>query len=107
MQSWLLAMVLFGIGGSGIGLQVSAPGDSPPPDPQQVEWASQIKARYEPTFLQVPGVVGTGISRAPDTGEVVIQVYVTGLDARIRQAIPAQVEGVRVQLIATGEFTAR
>lgn len=85
----------------------SAPRPSGPPDPAQVEWANQVKARQEDTLLRIPGVVGTGVGVAPDTGEVVIQVYVIRLIDQLRQAVPTQLEGVRVQLIETGQFEPR
>jgi hypothetical protein len=107
MASLLLAVVLYGVGGSGTGREGATQDDGAPPDVGQVEWASQVKARHEHTFFRVPGVVGTGIGRAPDTGEVVIQVYVVVLDDRIREAIPDPVEGIRVQVIESGEFTTR
>src|SRR5215208_1730280 len=87
-------------------------GSSPPPvgaceqvDPVQI--ASQVKARHEGELFAVPGVVGVGIGRAADTGEVVIRVYVSQLTEQVRQAIPDQLEGIRVEIAETGEFTPR
>jgi hypothetical protein len=76
-------------------------------DAGQVVVVSQVKARYEDALLQIPGVVGTGVGRASDSGELVIQVYVAGRTEQVRQAVPAQLEGIRVELIETGEFTPR
>jgi hypothetical protein len=87
------------------GARCHLPGNQP--DPAQVAWASQVKTRHEDALLQLPQVVGTGIGWAQDTGEVVIQLYVAVLTEQVRQAVPAHIEGIRVQVVETGEFRPR
>jgi hypothetical protein len=65
------------------------------------------QARHESTLIGILSVVGTGAGLAPDTGEVTIQVYVARLTDQVRQAVPTRLEGIRVQIVETGEFRSR
>jgi len=77
------------------------------PDPDRVARASEIKDRHDERLFAVPGVVGTGVGVASDTGEVVIEIYVVRLSDRLRRALPPQLDGVRVLIVETGGFRAR
>jgi hypothetical protein len=77
------------------------------PDDAQVEAASRVKARHEDALLRIPGVVGLGVGLASETDEVVIQVYTAGVAEQDRRLLPAVLEGIRVVVIETGEFTPR
>lgn len=60
-----------------------------------------VKARYAPEFMRLPGVVSVGIGR--DSGGTL--VIVVGLDRErpeTRAALPQQVEGHRVKVEVTG-----
>src|SRR5215218_5683014 len=109
----LAVLMACSVGWGGVSLQSQSDANAcptpagVPPDVTPIEWASQVKARHEQALLQIPGVVGAGVGRAADTGEIVIQIYVLDLTDQLRGALPACLENVRVQPIQTGEFTPR
>lgn len=78
-----------------------------PPDAAAVEAVSQVKGQHEASLLQVPGVVGAGIGLSREDGAVVVQVYVSRVTDAIRKAVPACLDGVRVEIVETGTFEAR
>lgn len=88
----------------------------PPPDrgngrfrsgqvPFGLEIAAEARDAHRDSLMDNPDVVGTGLS-FDENGEPVIQVYT--LDARrsADHAIPNELDGVKVQVIVTGEFRA-
>lgn len=64
-----------------------------------------VKSRHEAALFNVPETVGTGIGLS-QPGELVIEVYVRQANENARRNIPAALEGVRVQIVETGEVTA-
>ena len=77
-------------------------------DADPLEHAVQVKERHQYTLLALPGVVGVGVGRAADTGEVVIQIYASGqADDDARLAFPSDLEGVRVVIVESGEVRPR
>jgi hypothetical protein len=72
----------------------------------ELEFIRKIKKKYERSWLSIEGVVAVGIGHT--TGEVPgIIVSVKENPGRFRQSIPAEVEGVPVEIRETGEIRAR
>lgn len=73
--------------------------------PFGLEVAAEARDAHRDSLMDNPDVVGTGLS-FDENGEPVIQVYT--LDARrsAGHAIPNELDGVKVQVIVTGEFRA-
>lgn len=73
--------------------------------PFGLEVAAEARGAHRDSLMANPDVVGTGLSY-DENGEPVIQVYT--LDARrsAGHAIPNELDGVKVQVIVTGEFRA-
>jgi hypothetical protein len=93
------------VGGTG-GAKPGGPGRSGGNDPR-LEPASRIRARYEDFLLRLPEAVGNGVGfseKNPD--EPVIQLFVREPNERAHQAAPAALEGVRVEIVHTGEIYA-
>jgi len=63
--------------------------------PFTLEQAAEVKARYEQDWLKREGVTGVDVGQAGDSA--VIRVYVQ--DPANLTGIPAQVEGVAVQIV--------
>lgn len=66
--------------------------------------ASAAKARNAATLMAVPGAIGHGIGNS--NGIPTIQVLVTEITPGARAALPAAVEGFRVELLEVGEVIA-
>ena len=96
----LALLIAVGVGSATPALLACEEGDP-------VELASRVKDRYQDAILAVPGVVGVGVGRASATGDVVIRVYVAGQIEQIRQQLPAELEGIPVQIVESGQFTPR
>jgi hypothetical protein len=93
---------------------VTAAGGTKPPghgrsggnDPR-LDAASRIRARYEDFLLRLPEAVGNGVGFSEkDPDEPVIQLFVREPNERAHQAAPAALEGVRVEIVHTGEIYA-
>lgn len=87
------------------------PSSTPPkpkyaPEMVDLIQAGEIKKRRDQELMNIPGVVGTGLSRDSD-GAPVIEVYVERLSPKMEQSVPAELEGVRVRIVVTGAFQAR
>jgi hypothetical protein len=73
----------------------------------------EVQERYTPDWMELPGVVGTGIGlcEAEDEpegpGEPCIRVFLARPSPEAEDAIPERVEGYRVELVVTGEFRPR
>lgn len=79
----------------------------PPVDPAAVAAASHVKERHERALLRIPGVVGVGVGLSEIVpGRVVIQVYVERDTAEVRQAVPAQLNSIPVEIVETGPIVA-
>jgi hypothetical protein len=72
---------------------------------QVVESAKAIRDRHEDILMRVPGAVGTGIGN-DGSGHPSIEVYVNRLTPEAQAAATTDVEGLPLQVIETGEFTA-
>ena len=75
--------------------------------PAPVELARQVKERDQQVLLAATEVIRVGVGRASNTGEAVIQVYVAGPTDQTRHTLPADLEGIRVQIMETSEFRPR
>ncbi len=67
--------------------------------------AADARDRHSESLMANPDVVGTGLSYDRN-GEPVIQVYTKGAARSVGHAIPSSLDGVKVQVIVTGEFKA-
>ena len=56
--------------------------------------------------MNIDGTIGTGIGLNASSDQVAIQVYVRRLNSQIRSALPAELEGVPVVLVETGDVVA-
>ena len=75
--------------------------DCPAPSPALAA-ATAAKGRNEQALLRLPDVVGVGVGRGG-----AIEVYLARDNAQSRAQIPAQLDGVPVRVVVTGEFQAR
>lgn len=73
-----------------------------------VKEASAVKNRHAIELMRLPAVTGTGIGLSKDAPKTpVIEVYVTReLTEQERERFPARLDGVRVEIVNTGEFRA-
>jgi hypothetical protein len=62
---------------------------------------SKAKQKADLEFLRMQGVNGTGIRRK--NGEYVIVVYVSSMNEALRQAIPAELDGIKIHIEEIGE----
>ncbi len=77
--------------------------DCPGPAPSSgTGGAAAAKGRHEEALLRMPDVVGVGVGRGG-----AIEVYLARDNAQSRAQIPAQLDGVPVRVVVTGEFQAR
>jgi hypothetical protein len=67
--------------------------------------AREVKRRHESRLMKVRGVVGVGIGEKD--GKEVICVYVANDNPKIREALPAALEEVPIEVIVSGPFKAR
>jgi len=73
----------------------------------------QVQETHTPDWMQLPGVVGTGIALCETEegtdppGEPCIRVFLARPSPEAEEAIPERVEGYRVELVVTGEFRPR
>ena len=73
-------------------------------DPQ-VEAAARVQKRYDDFLLSLPEVVGHGVGYSRSgSGKVVIRLFLRKTTDAARQAAPAFLEGIPVELQETGEF---
>jgi hypothetical protein len=80
---------------------VEAPTDS------ELERVSQVKDRYDDYLLNLPGVVGHGVSLSQDgSGRPVIVLFLKDRNVPVEN-LPTMIEGVSVETQITGEFRAR
>ena len=102
--------VLKAWGVSFVGGTSSSPSPGPGKSKSQearLEAASRARARYEDFLLKLPEAVGSGIGDSEkDPDEPVIQLYVREASDHARRAAPAALEGIRVEVVQTGEFRA-
>jgi hypothetical protein len=92
--------------GGAAGAMPAGPGRSGGNDPR-LEPASRIRARYEDFLLRLPEAVGNGVGFSEkDPDEPVIQLFVREPNERAHRAAPAALEGVRVEIVHTGELYA-
>ncbi len=65
----------------------------------------EVQEAFTREWMDLPGVVGTGIGRYEDVP--CIKVFVAGPIEELEERIPDEVEGHRVVLEQTGRFHAR
>lgn len=88
--------------------------DLQPPEPAALERARAVKQAHEAALMRLPNVVGVGVglrqTGGDPTGEVALIVSVTrkvpddALDPA--QRVPAEIDGVPVDVQETGPFVA-
>jgi hypothetical protein len=73
--------------------------------PQELERARVVKENVAASLMADPAISGVGVGRSLDRpGESALVVFVNGTPA---QPLPAQIDGVRTQLVYGSRFTAR
>ena len=70
-----------------------------------LEHALQVRADHEDELFDIPGVWGSGIG-ADASGNPVIRVYVESAAQSVDHPIPADIEGLPVQIVVTGPIQA-
>lgn len=65
----------------------------------------EIKKKYEEEWLSIQDVVGVGIGILDDENMGII-VSVVKLESHVTSKIPAEIEGVKIEIRETGEFKA-
>lgn len=100
-----ISSVLSALGISFVGSNAQAPmGTQTDPELERV---SQVKDRHDAELLNLPGVVGHGVSLAQDgSGRPVIVLFLKDEHVPVEN-FPATVEGVPVETQVTGEFTTK
>src|SRR5262249_18101831 len=90
--------------GAGQSLEVAGPasGDTSI-STAAVEAATGVRDRHRSELMRIRGTVGTGIGVGNRTGQPAIEVYVKKLTPQVESAAPAELEGVPVKLIETGD----
>lgn len=63
-----------------------------------------VQSNHEAGVMCSPGVIGIGRNEA--TGELTLEICVESAAAIARQILPRSLEGVRVQVVESGEFVA-
>jgi hypothetical protein len=94
-----------GGGGGGGGGQPGNHGGGPHFATGGLAVAAEVLDRHRESFMVNPDVVGSGLSVDRD-GKPVIQVYTKGAARSVDHPIPAQLEGIKVEVVVTGEFKA-
>ena len=95
----VLSAPTFNVSMVGSGATGSCPSQGAVPASAQ---APTAKRRNEEALLRVPAVVGVGVGAGP-----AIEVYLARDSGEARGQIPAQLDGVPVRVLVTGEFHAR
>ncbi len=89
-------------------LPAASAADRPLVDPAAIAEATHLKERHERDWLRIPGVLGAGIGLSEvAAGHVAIHIYVERDTPEVRRALPAQLDGVRVEIVETGPIVAR
>lgn len=81
------------------------PGNADQDDPMPERPIEEVLAAHTPEWMELPGVVGTGIGLCDD--EPCIRVFLSRPSPEAEEAIPERVEGHRVELVVTGPITPR
>jgi hypothetical protein len=66
----------------------------------------QVKEKYAPEIMAIPGVTGIGIGNSDRKTGLAIKVYVERMTPELKRRIPAELEGYPVIAETTGEFRA-
>ena len=70
-----------------------------------LETVKQVKAKHEKSWRAIDGVVAVGIGTTSD-GMIGVIISVIEKTREVKEKIPAQIEGVTVEIEETGEFRA-
>ncbi|MDP3955406.1 MAG: hypothetical protein Q8Q15_03535 [bacterium] len=71
---------------------------------EKIKSAVQVKERHEDLIMSIPGVVGIGVGLTSDTPrEPLIEVDVIRLTDEVQRMVPTRLEGIRVEVVETGE----
>ncbi|MEU3462431.1 hypothetical protein ABZ721_21155 [Streptomyces sp. NPDC006733] len=72
--------------------------------------AKEARIRHESRLMQLANVTGVGTGRDERTGEDLIVVFVSRkvprAELRAEDVVPAELDGVPVQVLAVGDVTA-
>jgi hypothetical protein len=71
-----------------------------------VKSAASVRDRHEDKLMHIPGAVGTGIAAGDQPGVAAIEIYLSKLTPQAQAAAPAELEGLPVKLVQTGEIGA-
>jgi len=100
-----ISSVLTALGVSFVSTATEAPLEAPT-DPE-LERVSQLKDRYDEYLLNLPGVVGHGVSLSQDgSGRPVIVLFLKDSNVPVEN-LPTTIEGVSLETQITGEFRTR
>ncbi|MGH7556702.1 MAG: hypothetical protein ACREMD_02760, partial [Gemmatimonadota bacterium] len=80
-------------------------GESMDTEPEPERSIEEVLDEHTPAWMEVPGVVGTGIGLCD--GRRCIRVFVAERTLEVEREIPTEIEGYRVDVVVTGEFEAR
>jgi hypothetical protein len=72
---------------------------------QEPPTIEEVQERHTPEWMELPGVVGTGIGLCDD--EPCIRVFLAAPSPEAEEAIPEEVEGYPVEVVVTGAFRPR
>jgi hypothetical protein len=86
--------------------QADVAGDDAGALARSIEMVRGVKNHHERELLKLDDVAGTAIGRADDAGQAAMLVMVKKDTPEVRAQIPAEIEGVPVKVIETGEFQA-
>jgi len=65
---------------------------------------ADVLSRHTPSLMAIPGVTGTGEGKRGT--QAILVVYVEHATPELREQIPAEVEGYRVEVREIGKVTA-
>ena len=63
-----------------------------------------VMEEHQEELMGMPGVVGVGIGRSEATGEFVILVMVKEMTAALKEVLPKELDGFKVEPMVTGEI---
>ncbi|HEX7317885.1 MAG TPA: hypothetical protein VF297_28535 [Pyrinomonadaceae bacterium] len=67
------------------------------------EEVAQVKDRHSDRLLDLPGVVGVGVTE-DEGGEYVLTVHVETDEPEVRAQLPDELEGCPVRVVQTGRY---
>jgi hypothetical protein len=65
---------------------------------------NQVKDRYAPELLKLPGVVGLGVER-DETGRYFLLIHVNSDSRKLLNQLPKELDGHEVRVLFTGSYS--